>query len=312
MAPRSNARGRVTFQPRRGTLGTLLADRRRILRVVSPGPDPNWFYSSLAQSAATIVGIVGAFLVAYVLGQRTAALEERRALLQAARDADRLVATLVVKIRDHLEWYEEEIRPHLGERGVVRVQGVVGLSAWRGEEQTWIIHDGDADLFRKAEDALRGVLEALGEEAADNWLSTNALLRIRVHTALRLARIAIDTAQDEWAIRLDVVPLVFKDPEATVASALLKLTEVDKRLERLGDRRIPPPFMASVILLGVIATGSVMVPLGFLSAQREVDRVVLLSIFGAGLIALVGTLSWQLRQIADMAKVTRKDLHEPD
>jgi len=33
--------------------------------------DPNWFYSTLAQSSAAIVGLAGGFMVTRVLAQRT-------------------------------------------------------------------------------------------------------------------------------------------------------------------------------------------------------------------------------------------------
>jgi hypothetical protein len=42
--------------------------------------DPNWFYSTLAQSSAAIVGLAGGFMVARVLAQRTEIALDRNRL----------------------------------------------------------------------------------------------------------------------------------------------------------------------------------------------------------------------------------------
>jgi hypothetical protein len=94
--------------------------------------DPNWFYSSLAQSAAAVVGIIGAFLVSYLLGQRGSALEQRRAMLQSARAVRRLLIGFTFDIESYLAWYEKQVRPHLEKSGPISVDGVVGF-ARRGE-----------------------------------------------------------------------------------------------------------------------------------------------------------------------------------
>jgi hypothetical protein len=44
------------------------------------GLDPNWFYSTLAQSTAAIVGLAGAFLVQRILAQRSDIAQHRRDL----------------------------------------------------------------------------------------------------------------------------------------------------------------------------------------------------------------------------------------
>jgi hypothetical protein len=49
-------------------------------------PDPNWFYSSLAQSAAAIIGVIAAVVIAR-LQQQMAALRTLRRDLDGATEA---------------------------------------------------------------------------------------------------------------------------------------------------------------------------------------------------------------------------------
>ena len=54
--------------------------------------DPNWFYSTLAQSTAAIVGLVGAFLIQRILAVRAEVAEEReRIRSKAAEHLEKLV-----------------------------------------------------------------------------------------------------------------------------------------------------------------------------------------------------------------------------
>src|SRR5712691_10985641 len=48
--------------------------------------DPNWFYSTLAQSSAAIVGLAGGFMVSRVLAQRSEMADDRGVLRRQMQD----------------------------------------------------------------------------------------------------------------------------------------------------------------------------------------------------------------------------------
>lgn len=94
--------------------------------------DPNWFYSSLAQSAAAIVGIIGGFLVQGLLRQRQEASLFWERLVQVAQrmmnDQGRVVAPRL----SFLEWFRREVAADLGmNRSAIQVKhGAIRNRNW--------------------------------------------------------------------------------------------------------------------------------------------------------------------------------------
>jgi hypothetical protein len=68
--------------------------------------DPNWFYSTLAQSSAAIVGLAGGFMVSRILAQRSEIAGDRNSARQGMLDLQRDVAAM----RQQAERVEKSLR----------------------------------------------------------------------------------------------------------------------------------------------------------------------------------------------------------
>jgi hypothetical protein len=87
-----------------------------------PGLDPNWFYSSIAQSAAAIVGLLGAIFATHLQDQITTAREQRLATTQSLKDLhDRLIGVRkpLAEYLEHTEVQLQFLRQHLSSGGQV-------------------------------------------------------------------------------------------------------------------------------------------------------------------------------------------------
>lgn len=243
--------------------------------------DPNWFYSSLAQSAAAVVGIIGGFLVSYLLGQRGMALEQRRTMLQSARAVRRLLIGLTFDIESYLGWYEIQLRPQLSLVGPITVDGFVGLARSRSGVEQVQLDPSDADLFKETEKGLRGALAGLGPNG-ESWFAQDQLVRIRAHTYLRVAHGSIERALGKWSLDPDLRSQLFKGSSEKFMELLTAMLKFDLQLQALQSLRMPRGFALSVVLLAFIAISSVIAPLWFLAAYSATDKLALLGFFAAG------------------------------
>jgi hypothetical protein len=69
-----------------------------------PTTDWNWFFSSVAQSAAAIVGIFGAFIVTKILANQSAFSEKSRRMQELITLGEKLVD---VSSRLSFDWYHK-------------------------------------------------------------------------------------------------------------------------------------------------------------------------------------------------------------
>jgi hypothetical protein len=99
--------------------------------------DPNWFYSTLAQSSAAIVGLAGGFMVSRILAQRSEMADDRHVLRnqmqvlqedasRQIQDAQRIGKTLrealpVARGTQHLDVSQLETFTHPGNHGETEV-----------------------------------------------------------------------------------------------------------------------------------------------------------------------------------------------
>lgn len=291
--------------------------------------DPNWFYSTLAQSTAAIVGLAGAFLVQRILAQRSDIAQDRRDLranaqgflVRAANDRQRAAEaasalTLAIANAERALETGEPFRPTVDE--------VFSLTHGRGytagnENRSVPFMDPQAalPLLRDARDAVQELAEAIPTTLSE--LGPMLVRRVRLEApgspwldeSLSLALdIGIEPANFwDWIPRQrDVARQTWQaldgPPGSTDVATARGLAE---RLTVLRQRLIPASFWALWwTLLGLLGVGLI-APLTYLSARGGSSKSVLLATFGVLSVTFLGFIAYEmhrLRQAEDLARET--------
>jgi hypothetical protein len=242
--------------------------------------DPNWFFSTLAQSAAAVIGIVGGFFVSRLL-QQSATVESSKAHL-----LDDFVA-----LRNRFHTSADGLRAFVGWTDEVLPQAREALG--RGESTIEITHQvsfrggawsgGQAVAYAVSPEHLAELERerALGLELVP---LLDAVVRLTNVAELRATTDAIEDSLESI-------------PENARAQYRQLIAEADA-LARAADahtaQAVPPYTRALLVLLAWLSVVGLMVPLGYLAnGHNAASKDVLLGAFAVG-ITLLGLYLWNL------------------
>lgn len=286
--------------------------------------DPNWLYSSTAQSAAAIVAIVGGFITSRLLG-----LSAERGSLQNELDAKQSKLRALQNQNDDLGDKLQRMkawRRGLGRLSLLRYDEVfpdlASVLASNGdlEELDPRIVSNVYDGLRAKHQAVRAFVDTHKEliTAEDDdlhqWLSKHGLSaseldKERLERAFRKVRDARREEKKSASQRLmeslsphftamslpfDRTPTV--DPRDRIEDQRTSLTaqiellqsEVDHLEERLAAFSYPTSMWWGLGILAYLAAGGIILPLALLPADihHEAMKRAVLALFGSGILAL--------------------------
>lgn len=270
--------------------------------------DPNWFYSTLAQSTAAIVGLAGAFLVQRLLVERAEIGPVRQRLRQDA-----------LSVHEEIRWLNSNSRDVdivLGE--VSERARRVGRGDWKAEfggEKVALLDGGgiggaDRLVEPRGFDAIemlegaRKVLSETRESTSISWEEVAEAIR----TAGRLP-----LAPFLW---LEEPPLrpssqgappghgIWPGMESQAYIAAMRWRTANEKAQECGRlaadlrSRLAPQsmYILFAILAGLLVAG-VVAPVFFLSAQSGPSKWILLGLFVPLACAFVGFYGWELRRL---------------
>jgi hypothetical protein len=255
--------------------------------------DPNWFYSSLAQCAAAVIGLLGAVLFARVQQQQLAAREVSVALRRATLD----LSTAFGGVADSLERYgkfadiaEPAVRDALrrNQREIQLAQECTLATEQSGERPlTVVINQEYLEQMLHRRRVCGEIVEQLrvieaarsfgGLYIADVWLK---------HHDAQL----IDSDRDRDLLK----PLI---------TALRSAIDLGERLR--AQNSIMLPLSITVLLLWLCIFGLIR-PLWLLSAYPGTDKLSLLLAFSIGVLGIPLLLSYQLLELWRASRVAIK------
>ena len=241
-----------------------------------PDLDPNWFYSSLAQSTAGIVGLLGAILATRLQAQLAGATEQRQSATQALRDLHTGLAPTV----SALEAFD---------RATLQQQTVLRTEIDKGSREV-VMPEWFAPFERSApsrtgvsEEVLK--VEVLRARDVQQLLPLlREMLGSSSPSALRAALARLDHLVQELSVHTS--------PQARGVTGFAR-TAVNQ-LTLLSSRAA---LRASSILwfcLVGLTTSGLVVPLAFLSAYSSQHQVILLTLFSLFLGILLTYMATQL------------------
>lgn len=290
--------------------------------------DPNWFYSTLAQSTAAIVGLAGAFLVQRILAQRSDIAQDRRDLRANAQGfltraiGDKQRATDAASALN-LGVAKAEKAIKTGEPFRLSVDEIFSLTHSRGytagtENRLVPFMDPQAalPLLLDARDAVQGLEAAIPTTLAelgpmlvrrDGLEAPNAAwLDEPIGMALD---IGIEPANFwDWIPRQrDVARQIWQGLDGPRGTSDVGTARgLAERLTVLRERLIPASFWALWwTLLGLLVVGLI-APLTYLSARSGASKIVLLLAFSALSVTFLGFIAYELRRLRQAEDLARE------
>jgi hypothetical protein len=277
--------------------------------------DPNWFYSTLAQSTAAIVGLAGGFLAQRVLAQRgniaAERLELRHALGQLHEDIEarrRVLPEIVLSMTEHLQAVADA--REYGQSSVVLQLDVARTLTHspaysKDAAETQPIEIAEKHLT-ETRDAAKALLDALPA-------TTEELIRATQDHG------ALDTKGHRWLRDPPRLPLDAIEPnnvwrwmhfQRDKAQELFR--EFDRKVEALAGQRaaleaklLPTSLYVLFYIFGALLAAGVVVPLGFLSARPGDSKLVLTLVFGLLAWAFLIYLAYEVRALRRAGDLTR-------
>jgi hypothetical protein len=261
--------------------------------------DPNWFYSSLAQCAAAIVGLLGAILATRLQEQRTNVNSTHNEVsLKLRRLRDELqhrlhdVTTHVVFLMERLSQMEEAL-----ERGTSELNVSQEIDFWGGKHaiSSMLISSDSVNEFRKRLVNTEATVKLL-EKAAN----LNAFEELRHVTA------AIEAIETLSSVHSD-------GPVRNWRNSIKEVVADNARHLEKAAIAIPTAITAILFWLSIVG---VVAPLVYLSAYGHSSKYLLLVGFSLGVLAIpiyIGFELWRINQLKtirlDIVSLTDSSKH---
>jgi len=259
--------------------------------------DPNWFFSTLAQSAAAIVGLIGAFLVSRIVEQANEVREKKRELFREVTNQE------IIQAKNDLEKFKDS---YLSEKNRLEIQTKkknkvplimlesninIGITLENSESILNHLSDGGV-LFKDREDFLTKV-----EANRDVIFEQSIEFYEKVHEHL-----------NQWgnsSIKGDGI--VYDVNIRKLFDNIIKLDDKFRMIKReqqyyVSSFVLPDYFKNGLRILTYLAFLCVWLPLFFLYARQECIKNILWIAFLIGLIFLMIYFNNQINLIDRFVK----------
>lgn len=269
--------------------------------------DTNWFYSTLAQSAAAIVGLLGAIVIAELLRQREVAARWSSRLSRSAQRVREQAAAVLRPRTMFIELWESRIGAALNGPLPTRVT-LPALPTFAGATigpHTLEIGHADRDTFESLLADAKRLSDTFAPEALRRSLRSGWSGSLELRTIADAVERA-ETAEQLWA-GTSLEPLV--RGSASVLRTLLIRTREDRVLREQARAALAlTPLRGSVIAMAIIALIGILHPLTQLAAPSEDAKIRSVLLFGA---CLVGLLAFLWLQVGALGSVHRTGHESP-
>ena len=282
--------------------------------------DPNWFYSTLAQATAALVGLAGAFLVQQLLNQRaeispirTHIRQELKQLRLSIEDELKYVEVAFDSLTEALkikEWHRsgEGVAP-LNVQVLEPARGSVS-----GEQSLPFIEDAQAEAILT--DAA-GRISALEDEMkAVSWEGLSEAVRVGGH---------LPAPAQGWLADPNLIPRPAWEAVAPGTGLWPRLEmqgnyaaqwwraydkrvgEIGERLEYLRSKLAPQSLYILFGILAALLVVGVIGPLFYLSAEGGISKPIFLMFFIPLALAFVGFYGYELRRLRRADRLVPED-----
>ena len=271
--------------------------------------DPNWFYSTLAQSTAAIVGLAGGFLATRLISHRNDIAEARGSLRspfqyligQVTDNAIHVRNGLAV-IRQVLAEADRQIAEGTFGTEMTMMTGLVSVSRSRGYPSAGsdFLTEERVALLQRAEDVFARYLDVL--EAVTPRGFARALIRRDLGTPAWLQSDGSDSGggQTYW----DDVSEAERTAGNDWRQISIRFDEVGDDLLAFRSRLVQPSTVLLIMLLAALLVVGTILPMRDLSAHSASSRMGLLIPFAVLSLGVVSVLVWETLRIRRAANLS--------
>jgi hypothetical protein len=279
--------------------------------------DPNWFYSTLAQSTAAVVGLAGGFLFTWLLSRRGEVIVERQAYVKWL---NRIIGQL-----EDLKHRTDTVRLETEEvLRKIRDQRAAGVSHDRLEiPQFELLSHGRypvphpsvedikaLDQLPPLYEQLRGAIANDRGDLARNLLSAKPL-EPRGAPVYREVEIRHDPFE-----KTGIGPENFwSGARAQKDHAIWRWQEIAREYDRLAfalknfrESLVPGSIYFLILILFGLVSAGVVAPMAFLSAHAGPSKWVLFAISAPLVVGFVGYLAYEVRRLRHAADLSRDSI----
>jgi hypothetical protein len=273
--------------------------------------DPNWFYSTLAQSSAAIVGLAGGFMVSRVLAQRNDLALDRQATRNRMLDLHRATVTaqeIAARVQQSIS------------SGRVAAENAGQLDASQIETFTHPGNHGQQGSYATDVHTL-GLLQRIADDASDYEQALGKLAR-DPKTLSDMARTGKDAEHlaAEW-LNEDLEGIVGGGGNLYQSlgqqrdwmrndwqARCISYNSLKGQITTLRTRAAVASLGGLVAVLGAFLVFGVLVPLAYLSARAGASRGLLLAAFGVLAVLFFAYLGNEVRRLANALHLEREFL----
>jgi len=280
--------------------------------LIAAASDPNWFYSTVAQSTAAIVGLAGGFLAARLVSHRADIASERAPIrtsfLRLAQQiaswnqiASQFSASLMAVIG---QAEEQQKRGALGQESV----SLTNVSSLRPGGKSMSpgnppINERQLDLLKDAHEMAERFKESIAK--VNDAKSLSQLFKageVAIPEEFDTGSVWPMTRADWWA--------ELEDESSSAGVIWSQLSGQVKGLARereaLSSRLIPRSMLLLLVALSALLVVGAVVPMGYLEARGGSSKIYLLSAFAVFSLAVVGVLGYEMISIRRAAELDRE------
>ena len=276
--------------------------------------DTNWFYSTLAQSTATVVGLAGGFLFTWLLSRRVELIEERRTyidqlngIIEQLEGLKRQIDTVRLQTEGALQHIRDQLATGVSYSALKIPQ--FGLLSHRASEVPYPSVE-DIIVLRELPLLYTQLQQAIVNDRGDlgRALVLAKPLESRDEPAYHTVAISHEPFQ-----ATGIHPENFwSGMRVQKDYAIWKWQEIAREYDRLAlalknfrERLVPGSiYFPILILFGLVSAGMV-VPMAFLSAHVGAWKWVLLALSSLLIVAFMGYLAYEVRRLRQAADSSR-------
>jgi hypothetical protein len=279
-----------------------------VLISASP-PDTNWFYSTVAQSTAAIVGLAGGFLAARLVSHRGLIASERT----LPRNQFLGLQNAISEYHARADAFLNGLRAIIQEGDTQIEAGTIGtvplpLTEIGSLRDSYTspgnppITEGQLEQLKEAEAVAERFAASLSV-IDDSKKLARTLLERRLPIPEEFdTRGAIPTVAADWWAELEV--------QAAYAGLMwwdirVRFADVSELLESLRSQLVPRSMLVLLCLLAALLVVGAVVPMGYLSAQGGSSKTYLLAAFGVLSVGVVVVLAYEMMRIRLAAELDR-------
>nr|QNO52031.1 hypothetical protein HGMICNAC_00033 [Methanosarcinales archaeon ANME-1 ERB6] len=249
--------------------------------------DPNWFYSALAQSAAAIVGLIGALLLTKITETSNTIRNFRAELINQKNELREKSYPLIRKI-DELERKLKEISGKIGNETVGTTRyGLTGnygfFDVEKGETDVEKIKKG-LKLTSSGLEKWKYSIKNFDERVDELSGIISSLAKIKEYACF---------ISDDFGKKLE--EQLLKENDLNTWNE--KFKSFKNKVDDYNKITIPQSYYIILMILAFIVIVGVIIPLGYLSAFSGYSKIVLISLFSFGIFGLIFYFIYQVHWI---------------